>query len=79
MLKVVVSYGVDNGTRRVNDRKLVVKTDVYDGKVQAELLKNISLFTPELRMYSETLTAMEEVMKELGIKDLIQCSESLLW
>lgn len=69
MLKVTVCYSTGQGTT-ITDRSLIVKTDNYDGEVQADLLSDISLFAPEIRIYSKTLPAMERILKNAGIEEI---------
>lgn len=68
MVKVLVNYATENGTKVVSERSLIVKTDAFQGKVQAELFGDISIFGPEIRIYSETLPAMEKIQKAAGIE-----------
>lgn len=65
----MVNYTTGHGTT-ITDRSLIVKTDNYDGDVQADLLSDIALFDPEIRVYSKTLPAMERILKSAGIEEI---------
>lgn len=76
-----MSYRTGETSIEVTNRPLIIKTSDYDGKVQADVLKDISIFQPEIKMYSQALRAMEEVLKGANCGDifwpkLIYSSES---
>lgn len=69
MLKVIVTYSTGHGAT-ITDRSLIVKTDNYDGEVQADLLADVALFAPEIQIYTKTLPAMERILKNAGIEEI---------
>lgn len=70
MVKVIVNYESKDRTKVITGRLLIVKTNAFEGNVQAELFGEISIFGPEIRIYSETLPAMERVLKAVGIETI---------
>ena len=66
MFKIVVSY--ETRGRSVVDRRFVLKTmPEVDGQ-KKELLGQTPMFDNEIRMYGETLPAMEKLLLEHGEK-----------
>ena len=64
MFKIIVSY--ESKGRTVEDRRLILKTIPEAEGVKKELLETLQIFANEIKMYSDTLPAMEEILNQHG-------------
>lgn len=73
MLKVTVSYDYEskNSGKSVENRLLIVKMDSCNTDTYVkDLWEGVTLSTPEVNVYSKTLSAMEKVLKRAGIEEI---------
>lgn len=66
MFKLIATYGTRG--KIITDRRFIIKTIPEVEGPKKELLENMPAFKNEIIMYSKTLPAMEELLKEHGEK-----------
>lgn len=64
MFKIIASYGSKGEI--VNDRRFIFKTVPEAEGQKKEMLENSPIFKNEILMYTQTLPAMAEILKEHG-------------
>lgn len=65
MFKIIVSYQMGKG-KTVSGRRFILKTMPETSCQKKDLLEDMPIFANEIRMYTETLPAMEEILSRFG-------------
>lgn len=66
MFKIIVSY--ESRANNITDRRFLLKTVPEGEGSKKELLEAVPMFENEIRMYTETLPAMDKILSQCGEK-----------
>lgn len=64
MFKIIVSY--QSRGKTVSGRRFILKTMPETSCQKKDLLQDVPIFANEIRMYTKTLPAMEEILSRFG-------------
>lgn len=63
MFKIIATY--ETKGRTVSERRFILKTMPVSGE-KKEMLEDVPIFDNEIKIYTKTLPAMEEILKKTG-------------